>query len=123
MTIPEPVTKVHFKVSSEVPPTRVDLVRGDKIVKRWETIPPVTEGIYEFSVSDVVLDWGLNALEILVRNEGGVGAKTLNINVPPQPVRLELDHVEVAPAGLKFSQLPDGSFSPLPVGREPSSVP
>jgi WD40 repeat protein len=116
-TVPEPIVKIRFKVSSEAPPTRVDLLRGEKILKHWEALKPADDGVYEFSLPDVALDWGLNFLRILASNEGGVRELPLNINVPEQPVRLDLEHVEIAPVGLKFTPDTDGKFKPLPAGR------
>lgn len=116
-TVSEPVTKLHFKVRSEAPLSRVDLLRGDKLLKRWDEIPAAADSVHDFSIPEIALEWGLNSLRVLAWNEGGVQTVPLNINVPPQPVQLNLDHVEVAPTGLKIRPGADGSFTPLPVGR------
>jgi WD40 repeat protein len=116
-TVSDPVTKIRFKVGSEAPLTRVDLLRGDKVLKQWDDIPAAIDGVHEFVLPDVALEWGLNSLRILAWNEGGVRTSALNINVPPQPVRLDLEHVEIAQAGLKIRPGTDGGFAPLPVGR------
>ncbi len=116
-TLSNPSVRLRFKVSSEAPPSRVEIIRGDKLLKQWKEIQASADGVYEFSLPDVTLDWGLTAFRLLAANDGGVRTVPLNINVPPQPVRLELDHVEIAPAGLKVEPNEDGSFAPLAAGR------
>jgi WD40 repeat protein len=116
--IAEPNVTVRFKVTTAAPLTRVELVRGDKVLKRWDDLPAAEGGEYNFEQPDVTLDWKVNFLSIVATNEGGTRTAAVKINRPPQPVRLDLDYAEIlAPIAQKVTLAADGPAPSLKAGR------
>jgi WD40 repeat protein len=116
-TIAEPKLRVRFKVDSESDLSRVELTRAGQALKRWDAPARPKDGVYEFDVADVSLEWGLNELKLEVLNDGGARQTSLKVNVPPQPVQVAIESVQVGPSSPKIVPGPDGTLAPLPIGR------
>ena len=116
-TVSEPVVKVRFKVESDTDLSHVEVVRAGKLQKRFDAPIRTKDGTYDFELPAIALDWGVNELKLEATNDGGAAQTTVRVNVPPQPVQVAVESMQIGPAAPKLEPELDGKLPPVPIGR------
>jgi WD40 repeat protein len=122
----EPDVQVRFRVKSETPLKRVEIVRETQNDKE-ERIPlnvadlkPNDQGIIDVRQA-VKVTPGVNRLRVVAVNDGGEQESATVVNLPAMPVRLVIDEIrpEGGGAPIKPKVLPEGRlvFTEVPKGQ------
>ena len=116
-TVSDPVVRLRFKVESDSDLSHVEITRAGKLQKRFDAPIRGKDGGYDFDLADVALDWGVNELKLEATSDGGASGTTVRVNVPPQPVQVAIESMQVGPAAPKLEPELGGRLPPLPIGR------
>ena len=116
-TVPDPSVRVRLKVESDTDLSHVEIARAGKVQKRFDAPVRGKDGTYDFELADVALDWGVNELAMEATNDGGMAQATVRVNVPPQPVQVAVESMQIGPGAPKLEPELGGRLPPLPIGR------
>jgi WD40 repeat protein len=116
-TVSDPSVRVRLKVESDTDLSHVEITRAGKVQKRFDAPIRGKDGTYDFELADVALDWGVNELKMEATNDGGVTDTTVRVNVPPQPVQVAIESMQIGPGAPKLEPELGGRLPPLPIGR------
>jgi WD40 repeat protein len=113
---------LRFQVVSHARLERVEVVQGTARLRPADDVTkvkPTEKGLYEYKGTvRVALESGLNPLEIVAVNAGGVAhSPTVTVNFVPLPVRLEID--AIAPRGGKLLALERAANREINVAHAP----